>query len=82
MAVRDYFVKVIVEQETAKILREQIIGPQATVLIQEIITLMYTKEQTLYPITSGMHIHPALSEVVKDAFWELTPVDQYKKSGR
>ncbi len=77
MAVKDYFVKVIVEKETMKILGAHIIGPYASVLIQEIINLMYTPEQSAEPIINGMHIHPALNEVVERAFRSLMPPDQY-----
>ncbi len=67
----DCFVKVIVEKSTYRILGTHIIGPQATVLIQEIINLMYTKDMSPVPIFRGMHIHPALSEVVQKAFYNL-----------
>lgn len=77
MGVQDYFVKVIVEKETDKILGAHIIGPQASVLIQEIINLMYTKDQAMTPILDGMHIHPALSEVVERAFGQLIPAKHY-----
>jgi mycothione reductase len=77
MAVRDYFVKVIVEAETGRILGAHIIGPQASLLIQEIITLMYTEEKSMQPVVDGMHIHPALSEVVERAFFSLMPPHQY-----
>jgi dihydrolipoamide dehydrogenase len=77
MAVKDCFVKVIVEPGTMKILGAHIIGPQASVLIQEIINLMYTHEQSAEPIVEGMHIHPALSEVVERAFHSLMPVENY-----
>jgi dihydrolipoamide dehydrogenase len=77
MGVKDYFVKVIVEAETMKILGAHIIGPQASVLIQEIINLMYTVEQTAAPMFRGMHIHPSLSEVVDKAFHSLMPPEQY-----
>ncbi|UCD26633.1 MAG: dihydrolipoyl dehydrogenase, partial [Candidatus Bathyarchaeota archaeon] len=77
MGVKDYFVKVIVEGETMKILGGHIIGPYASVLIQEIINLMYTPEQSAEPIINGMHIHPALNEVVERAFRSLMPPDQY-----
>ncbi len=77
MGVEDYFVKVIVEKETMKILGAHIIGPYASVLIQEIINSMYTHEQTMKPIIHGMHIHPALSEVVERAFRSLMPPEQY-----
>ncbi|UCH89665.1 MAG: dihydrolipoyl dehydrogenase [Thermoplasmata archaeon] len=74
MGVKDYFVKVIVDRETKKILGAHIIGPQASVLIQEIINLMYTKDGSFEPINEGMHIHPALSEVVERAFGALRPI--------
>ena len=77
MGVKDYFVKVIVEKGTTKILGAHIIGPYASVLIQEIINLMYTPEQSAEPIINGMHIHPALNEVVERAFRSLMPPDQY-----
>jgi dihydrolipoamide dehydrogenase len=77
MAVKDYMVKVIVERGTMKILGAHIIGPQASVLIQEIINLMYTPSQNALPVLDAMHIHPALSEVVQKAFDELAPPDVY-----
>ncbi len=78
MAVKDYFVKVIVEKETQKILGAHIIGPYASVLVQEIVNLMYTPEQSATPITNGMHIHPALNEVVERAFRSLMQPEQYR----
>ncbi|MDH5746634.1 MAG: dihydrolipoyl dehydrogenase, partial [Candidatus Bathyarchaeota archaeon] len=77
MGVKEYFVKVIVEKETVKILGAHIIGPYASVLIQEIINLMYTPEQSAEPIINGMHIHPALNEVVERAFSSLMLPDEY-----
>jgi len=77
MGVKDYFVKVIVEKGNMKILGAHIIGPYASVLIHEIINLMYTSEQSAEPILRGMHIHPALSEVVQRAFDSLMPLEGY-----
>jgi mycothione reductase len=77
MDAKDYFVKVIVEPGTMKILGAHIIGPYASVLIHEIIPLMYTNEQSARPITDSMHIHPALSEVVDRAFRSLMPPEHY-----
>ena len=75
---KDYFVKVIIERKNRKILGAQIIGPQASVLIQEIINLMNTPEGTFDPIQDGMHIHPALSEVVERAFGGWRTPEQYQ----
>ncbi|MGA2626546.1 MAG: dihydrolipoyl dehydrogenase [Candidatus Bathyarchaeia archaeon] len=77
MAVKNYFVKVIVEKESLRIIGAHIIGPQASVLIQEIINLMYTPEQSARPLLEAMHIHPALSEVVQRAFQALMPPEQF-----
>ena len=76
---RDYFAKLLVERPSGKILGAHIIGPQASVLIQEIVALMYSGDQTVNPILYGMHIHPALSEVVERACSALMPVDQYNE---
>jgi dihydrolipoamide dehydrogenase len=77
MNAKAYFVKVIVERDTMKILGAHIIGPYASILIHEIIPLMYTLEQNAKPILDGMHIHPALSEVVDRAFRSLMPPEHY-----
>jgi dihydrolipoamide dehydrogenase len=74
---KDYFVKVIVEAETERILGAHIVGPDASILIHEIIPLMNTPEGTPRPIREMMHIHPALSEVVDRAFGSLVPVEHY-----
>jgi mycothione reductase len=73
------FVKVIVEKETGKILGAHIIGPEATVLIQEITNAMVTPPGDYGPIARGMHIHPALNEVVQNAFGAL--IDPEHKHG-
>ncbi|PVX24763.1 MAG: dihydrolipoyl dehydrogenase [Candidatus Bathyarchaeum sp.] len=77
MDAKDYFVKIVVERGTMKILGAHIIGPYASVLIHEIIPLMYTQEQNAKPILDSMHIHPALSEVVERAFRSLMPPEHY-----
>ncbi|MGD0329609.1 MAG: dihydrolipoyl dehydrogenase [Nitrososphaeria archaeon] len=77
MNVKDYFVKVIVEKKERKILGAHVIGPSASILIQEIINLMYTPSQSVNPITQGMHIHPSLSEVVQRAFGSLVEPEEY-----
>ena len=77
MNLKDEFVKVILDRKTRKILGAHIIGPQASVLIQEIVNLMYTKEQNDIPLVQAMHIHPALSEVVARACTTLMTPEQY-----
>lgn len=65
------FVKVIVEQETGKILGAHIIGPESAVIIQEITNAMISGNGDYGPIARGMHIHPALNEVIQNAFGAL-----------
>ena len=65
------FVKAILERKTGKILGGHIIGPHASILIQEITNAMTTGDRTYLPIVRGMHIHPAMAEVVQNAFVNL-----------
>jgi dihydrolipoamide dehydrogenase len=65
------FVKVIVEHETGKVLGGHIVGPHASMLIQEVVNAMAFGDKTFEPIARAMHIHPALSEVVQRAFDSL-----------
>jgi len=67
------FVKVIVESETGKILGGHIIGAEASILIQEIINAMVTETKSFVPVVRAMHIHPAMPEVVQNAFGNLRP---------
>ncbi|MFI5421400.1 MAG: dihydrolipoyl dehydrogenase, partial [Nitrososphaerales archaeon] len=77
MNVKDFFIKVIVDNTDMKILGAHIIGPQASVLIQEIINVMYAPTQSAEIIEEAMHIHPAMNEVVQRAFGSLMPVEHY-----
>ena len=38
---------------------------------------MYTPDRSIRPLMQGMHIHPALNEVVERAAGNLMPVDHY-----
>src|SRR6266702_3624333 len=78
MNVKDDFVKVIVEADTMRILGAHIVGPYASILIHEIIPLMYTENGSYEPISDSIHIHPALSEVVDRAFQSLVPAEHYQ----
>jgi mycothione reductase len=78
MGIKDCFVKVIVKADELEIIGAHIIGPYASVLIQEIVNIMYTQhERTVKPIQSAMHIHPALSEVIQRSVSSLMPSQQY-----
>jgi len=77
MSLTDEFVKIILDNDTQKILGAHIIGPDASVLIHEIIPVMYTEEQAAGPIMYSMDIHPSLSEVIKRAFYSRIPLNEY-----
>lgn len=67
-------VKVLVRSPSLEIVGAHIVGPHASILIQEIVNLLYTPDRSARPILDGMHIHPALGEVVERAFLSLAPL--------
>jgi dihydrolipoamide dehydrogenase len=68
------FTKAVVHRKSGKILGYHIIGPQAAILIQEVVNAMAV-DGNLWSVAKGMHIHPALSEVVLKAFGKLHEVE-------
>ena len=68
------FTKALVHRKTGKILGYHIIGPQASILIQEVVNAM-AGDGNLWSVAKGIHIHPALSEVVLKAFGQLNEVE-------
>ena len=79
MNVRGYFAKVIVQKGTLRILGAHIIGPYASIMIQEIINLMYTEHQDARPLMNSMHIHPSITEVLDRAFSSLMEPREYHR---
>lgn len=77
MAARGYFVKVVLQREPEKILGAHIFGPDASVLLQEIVDVMNTDSQSPEPIQRAMYTHPALNEVVQRAFYTTMSVREY-----
>jgi mycothione reductase len=77
MEIKDYFVKVILYEEEEKILGAYIIGSHASILIHQIIPLMYTESRSTEPIMRGMDIHPSLSEVLTRAFYSRMLLEHY-----
>jgi dihydrolipoamide dehydrogenase len=64
------FAKAIVDGHSGKILGFHIIGPYAPELIQEVINAMATGGG-VHSINEGMHIHPAMPELILRAFENL-----------
>jgi mycothione reductase len=59
------FAKAIVEKDSGRILGFHIIGPYAPVLIQEVVNAM-ASGGNVDEINNGIHIHPALSELMQN----------------
>jgi dihydrolipoamide dehydrogenase len=64
------FAKAIVEKGTGRILGFHIIGPDASILIQEVINVVARKGD-YRSITGTMHIFPALSDLIPETFESL-----------
>ena len=67
---KEGFVKLLVDRKTRKILGCHIMGTDASTLIHEVIVAMKAK-QKVDILTDAVHIHPALSEVVQRAVWNI-----------
>lgn len=59
------FLKLLIEKKTHKILGCHIIGHEASILIHQVIPLL-RKQGTLEDLLYMVHIHPALSELVRN----------------
>jgi len=70
MIEKESFAKAIVEKKTEKILGFHIIGPEAAILIQEVVNTM-AREGDVKSITDNMHIFPALSEIIPETLNNL-----------
>ena len=66
MMEKNGFAKAIVEKNTKKILGFHIIGPNASILIQEVVNVM-TSNGNISSLADSMYIHPALSELIPAA---------------
>ena len=64
------FAKAIVERGSGKILGFHIIGPHASILIQEVVNAMASGGH-IDEINKGSHIHPALSELIRNTIRNL-----------
>ena len=67
---KDGFVKLLAHKKTRKILGCHIIGTDASTLIHEVIVAMKAK-QKVDILEDAVHVHPALSEVVQRAVWNI-----------
>ncbi|MBN1234863.1 MAG: dihydrolipoyl dehydrogenase [Methanotrichaceae archaeon] len=71
MAEEHGLVKVILEEESGRILGATVVGPMAPELVQQVVYLMNTEYQDLMPVIKSQVIHPTINEVLVRAFSEL-----------
>lgn len=62
----DGFVKILAHGETGKVLGVQIIGPKASELVAEAVTVM-TYGGSVEDVAMTLHAHPTISEAMKEA---------------
>ncbi len=72
MAEENGLVKVILEEETGRILGATVVGSMASELVQQVVYLMNTEYQDLMPVIKSQVIHPTINEVMVRAFSELS----------
>jgi mycothione reductase len=71
MAEEHGFAKVILEEDTGRILGATVVGPMASELVQQVVFLMNTEYQDLVPVIKSQVIHPTINEVLVHAFSNL-----------
>lgn len=64
------FAKAVVDAKSRRLLGFHIIGPYAPLLLQEA-TNVLASQGTVDDLTAGMHIHPAMSELIPAVVWNL-----------
>jgi dihydrolipoamide dehydrogenase len=69
------FVKLVVEYPSMRVLGGTVVGPQASILVQQIVLLMNSEAQTYAPLARSQIIHPTLSEALAAAIGALVPVN-------
>ena len=68
---QDSFVKVVVDKNSYQIIGASAVGTNASMLVQTLVYLMNAGDRTYGPLARSQTIHPALSEVVVNAFGNL-----------
>ena len=77
MGLEGEFAKVLVHRETLRILGAHIVGPCASTILQEVVSVMSGPSPGVQAITGTIHIHPAMSEVLEQACTSLMAPDVY-----
>jgi mycothione reductase len=71
----DAFVKLVVEYPTYRLLGATAVGPQAALLVQQVVNMMNCENQTYAPLARSQIIHPTLTEVLASALGAMRPVN-------
>ncbi|PSP88023.1 dihydrolipoamide dehydrogenase [Halobacteriales archaeon QS_4_69_34] len=66
--IEEGFVKVLADPADGEILGCHIVGPEAPDLIHEVVVALRSGSGTVGDVADAIHVHPALSKVVKYAF--------------
>jgi dihydrolipoamide dehydrogenase len=70
MMEKNGFAKAIIDKKTKKLLGFHIIGPNASILIQEVVNIMSTNGN-ISSLKNSIHIHPALSELIQSITYNI-----------
>ncbi len=73
MADENSFAKAIVEAASEKILGFHVVGPYSPIIIQEVVNVM-ASNGNINHLEAGMHIHPAITELVLKVLDNLEPI--------
>ena len=73
MGEENSLVKVVVDGESRRILGCHIVGSEAAILVQQVVYVMNAGDGDYFPLADSQVIHPALSEVVINAFTNMAP---------
>lgn len=65
------FAKLLVENSSERILGCHLIGPDAAILIHEVVVAMNTEGATADLVRGAIHIHPSLSELIGTLFGQI-----------
>lgn len=73
------FVKVVLEEETGKILGGTVVGSGAPELVQQLVYLMNAEYQDSETLIKSQVIHPTISEVIAKAFANLEHPEHFSE---
>ncbi|MCZ6530530.1 MAG: FAD-dependent oxidoreductase [Chloroflexi bacterium] len=74
------FVKIVVDEDTEKLLGMQILSHAAGELLPQGILMLQTEDRSIAPLTDSIYVHPTLSEGVKAAATNLKPLEAVSTS--